>query len=359
MSVPTDHSDAELIAAVHGGMITAYSTLYERHCEAARNLARQLAKSAAEADDLVSEAFAKVFNALCAGQGPDCAFRPYLLTTLRRVAYDVTRQHRGIHLAEDLSEPIGKNTAALAVPFSDTVVAGLERTLVAKAFARLPERWQAVLWHTEIEEQRPAEVAPLLGLTPNGVSALAYRAREGLRQAYLQVHLSGDHAKGCRTTATRLGAWTRDGLSKRERAQVDNHLDGCESCRALASDLVDINGGLRVIIAPIVLGEAASDYLATVSEGKATAATSGAGAAAAAGKASVWPLVGVAVSGTIVFTAVANAASIMACTEASLSRPSVAYSQTSNASLYALFLSRLDDAINEPYVAPESKVKTY
>jgi hypothetical protein len=34
-------------------------------------------------------------------------------------------------------------------------------------------------------------MAPLLGLTANSVAALAYRAREGLRQAYLQMHLSG------------------------------------------------------------------------------------------------------------------------------------------------------------------------
>jgi len=39
-----------------------------------------------------------------------------------------------------------------------------------------------VLWHTEIEGARPAEVAALLGLTANGVAALAYRAPEGLRQ---------------------------------------------------------------------------------------------------------------------------------------------------------------------------------
>ena len=42
-----------------------------------------------------------------------------------------------------------------------------------------------VLWHTEVEGQRPAEVAPLLGMSPNSVSALAYRAREGLRQAFV------------------------------------------------------------------------------------------------------------------------------------------------------------------------------
>ena len=82
------------------------------------------------------------------------------------------------------------------VPWEDTAVAELDSTLAARAFHRLPERWQTVLWHTEVEQESPAEVAPLLGLTPNGVAALAYRAREGLRQAYLQEHLANGVGPG-------------------------------------------------------------------------------------------------------------------------------------------------------------------
>ncbi|WIV58499.1 sigma-70 family RNA polymerase sigma factor [Amycolatopsis nalaikhensis] len=321
-TVPADlsgKSDAELIAEVRDGKIESYGALYSRHTGAAHNLARQLARSSSEADDLVSEAFAKVLDTLRGGKGPDTAFRAYLLTALRHTAYDRTRKERRVDLNEDMTEVGGAAAEALTVPFSDTAVAGLERTMAAKAFARLPERWQAVLWHTEIEQQSPAEVAPLLGLTANGVSALAYRAREGLRQAYLQVHLQENAEERCRACAERLGAWTRDGLSKRERAQVENHLDECEKCRALAAELADVNGGLRAIIAPIVLGGAALGYLATVGAAKAsaaTAATAGAAAAgaaaaggkagAAAGAAAAGPrqFAGVAASGTAVVAAV-------------------------------------------------------
>lgn len=281
-------SDAELITAVRTGTIAAYGTLYERHVAAAYNLARQLARSSAEADDLVAEAFAKVLDTLRAGKGPDTAFRAYLLTALRHTAYDKTRKDKRVDLNEDMSEVSGALGGALTVPFSDTAVAGLERTMAAKAFAKLPERWQMVLWHTEIEEQSPADVAPLLGLTPNGVSALAYRAREGLRQAYLQVHLAETTAERCRATADRLGAWTRDGLSKRERTQVETHLDECAQCRALAAELADVNGAMRAVVAPLVLGGAVLAYLATAGAGKASAATAGAaalGAAAATGAA--------------------------------------------------------------------------
>lgn len=321
-TVPADlsgKSDAELIADVRAGKIASYGTLYERHSGAAHNLARQLARSSSEADDLVSEAFAKVLDTLRGGKGPDTAFRAYLLTALRHTAYDRTRKERRVDLNEDMTDVGGAVGEALTVPFSDTAVAGLERTMAAKAFARLPERWQAVLWHTEIEQQSPAEVAPLLGLTANGVSALAYRAREGLRQAYLQVHLQENAEERCRACAERLGAWTRDGLSKRERSQVESHLDECEACRGLAAELADVNGGLRAIIAPIVLGGAALGYLATIGAAKASAATAAAAGAAAAGAAAAGgkagaaagaaasgprQFAGVAASGTAVVAAV-------------------------------------------------------
>jgi RNA polymerase sigma factor (sigma-70 family) len=272
--VPADvqgPSDAELIESVRGGTIDAYGQLYERHVSAAYNLARQLARSQAEADDLVSEAFAKVLDTLRAGRGPDSAFRAYLLTALRHTAYDKTRRDKKVDLTEDMTD------VAPAVQFSDTAVAGLEKSMAARAFAALPERWQMVLWHTEIEGQSPAEVAPLLGLTANGVSALAYRAREGLKQQYLQMHLTDTEAERCRATVDRLGAWTRAGLSKREATQVEAHLDECGRCRALAAELADVNGALRIFVAPLVLGIGATTYL--VAAGTTTAVV-GAGAAA-------------------------------------------------------------------------------
>ncbi|KAA9158912.1 sigma-70 family RNA polymerase sigma factor [Amycolatopsis acidicola] len=316
-TVPADFegkSDAELISAVRGGDLAAYGTLYERHVGAAYNLARQLSRSTAESDDLVSDAFSKVLDTLRGGKGPDAAFRAYLLTTLRHTAYDKTRKDKRLDLSDDMSTLSGGSgpaAEALTVQFSDTAVAGLERTMAAKAFARLPERWQAVLWHTEIEQQTPAEVAPLLGLTANGVSALAYRAREGLRQAYLQVHLAETSAERCRATADKLGAWTRDGLSKRERAQVETHLDECDRCRALAAELADVNGALRAVVAPIVLGGSVFAYLAATgakaSATTAVAAASSSGAAAGAAAAGPRQFIGVAASGVAIAAAVATA----------------------------------------------------
>lgn len=267
---PRPLSDAELIEAVRGGTVQAYGSLYARHVRAARNLALQLAKSSTDADDLVSDAFAKVLTSLRAGGGPDSAFRPYLLTAVRHTAYDGFRQQRRLELADDLEAVPGAERVT-SLPFRDTAVADLDRTLIARAFASLPERWQNVLWHTAIENRTPDELAPTFGLTPNGVAALAYRAREGLRKAYLQAHVTGDPAERCRAAVGKLGAWTRGGLSRRESIQLNAHLDDCATCRAVATELADVNGELRGIVAPLVLGAGTAGYLAATAKASASA----------------------------------------------------------------------------------------
>ena len=145
-------------------------------------------------------------------------------------------------------------------------MAGFESEAAARAFASLPERWQLVLWHTEVEGQRPAEVAPLLGLSPNAVSQLAHRAREGLRQAFVSMHVhdAGEPRSACQATRANLGAYIRAGLSSREAARVSAHLECCRPCTAIYLELVEVDTDLRGLLAPLLLGGAAAAYLSDV-----------------------------------------------------------------------------------------------
>jgi len=268
-SVTPSASDADLIAAARSGDADAYGVLYERHAAAARRLASQIVKTPADADDVVAETFARVLYALRNGNGPVEAFRPYLLTAVRRVAIDlVSGQRRQIPTDDaDLPDP--------GLPFADPAVADLDRSLITRAFWSLPERWRSVLWHTEIEESKPAEVATLLGLSANGVSVLRRRAREGLTQAYLQLHLSERASSDCTQTASKLARYVRGGLSRRQAREVESHLASCAGCTAACADLTAINDTLPGVLAPVVLGAAAAGYLASASQ------TQGAAAAAA------------------------------------------------------------------------------
>ena len=263
-------TDPELISRVREGDVAAYGTLFRRHVDAATRLARLLVNGS-DADDLVSEAFVKVLNVLLGGGGPDVAFRAYLLTAVRRLHVDRIRSNQRLTTTDDLTpyDP--------GVPFVDPAVTGFEGGAAAKAFASLPERWQLVLWHLEVENQKPADIAPLLGISANSVSALAYRAREGLRQAFLNMHSHDLVDDACRETNGMLGAYVRGGLSRRDSTRVEHHLDHCRGCTAVYLELSEVNSSLAALLGPIVLGTAAIGYL-----GAGTGAGLGVGAGVAA-----------------------------------------------------------------------------
>ncbi|WP_420087679.1 sigma-70 family RNA polymerase sigma factor [Nocardiopsis composta] len=256
--------DDELLSQVRGGDTAAFGTLWERHVDAARGLARQLVRGEAEAEDAVADTFTRVLDVVRRGGGPRDGFRPYLLTALRHCVYDRARKDKRQVVTDDMER------FDSGEPFVDPAVEGLERSLIARAFLSLRPDWQSVLWYTEIEGIKPAEAAGILGRDPNTVAALAYRAREGLRRAYLQMHLAGGAAaESCRPALELLGGYVRGGLAKRDTKVVDQHLDGCAQCREVYAELMDVNVGLRGVVLPLFAGPVAAGYLASLPGGAA------------------------------------------------------------------------------------------
>jgi RNA polymerase sigma factor (sigma-70 family) len=234
MTITGDDTDTNLLAAVRAGDTAAYGTLYERHSAAARQLARGLTRDPSDVDDLVAETFTKVLATLRAGRGPIVAFRAYLHTTLRHVSYHRARRDRRLEFTDDLTR------YDEGEPFQDPALARLERTYAARAFRQLPARWRAVLWHTEVEGASPAEIAPLLGLTPNAVAVLAHRAREGLRRLYLQQHVAIAEHPECRWAGGHLGGLVRGRLATRDATRMRTHLGWCAGCRSRLAEVSEV-----------------------------------------------------------------------------------------------------------------------
>ena len=234
----------------------SYGELYVEYAPAARGLALSMVPPDV-ADDIVAEAFARVLAAIQAGGGPDHAFRPYLLAAVRNLANDWIAARRRVTVIGDLDEEAGDRSALLTSGFSGDAEteaeARAEARLIVRAFSRLPERWRRVLWQLEVEGKAPAEVAPVFGLSGNGVSALAMRAREGLRQAYLQEHIGTNIPASCRACAEDLGAGARGRLSPRRQAAMQAHLGHCPACQDLFTELSELNRKLGTILAPIAL----------------------------------------------------------------------------------------------------------
>ncbi|HEY3240426.1 MAG TPA: sigma-70 family RNA polymerase sigma factor [Acidimicrobiia bacterium] len=240
-------TEEELLDRARTGDKTAFGALYLRHRDAARKVAAMSATSSADAEDAVAEGFARVFAALPRMAGRDISFRPYLLTAVRNAATDRLRRERRV----DLRDTVPDGPASLTA--DDVALLGLERNLVGEALQALPSRWRTVLWLTEVEGLSPAEVSRRIGIKPNAVAALAYRARKGLREAYLQAHLRVEASEECRATVGRLSHYVRGELPDKERLGLQSHLDGCAKCRCRRDELTDVNATLRNAFLPVPL----------------------------------------------------------------------------------------------------------
>jgi RNA polymerase sigma factor (sigma-70 family) len=250
--VDENEVDRDLLARVRDGDDSAYGELFSRHADAIRRFSLRHVREAAEADDLTAEAFFRMLQAIRRGSGPTDHVRTYLLTVARRVAWEWSGRRRDVPVED---EELGRRVE----PVGDNANRRVEHNLITRAFSSLPERWRVVLWRVEVEGERPASVAPHFGLTPNAMSALARRAREGLRAAYLQAHLAVDDGRSsCAAIRAKLGSYTAGGVQGVEERRIRAHLDTCSSCTQLHIELNEVCATLRAnaafLVVPSTLG---------------------------------------------------------------------------------------------------------
>lgn len=283
---------------MRSGDDTAYEELYRRHADAVRRYARTCCRDAHTADDLTAEVFARMLQAVRGGSGPEHAVRAYLLTCVRRVAAGWTRSAKREQLVDDFAV-FAAQSARSSEAADDTAPVGsfgsgpgadvramheAEQSMAMQAFRSLPERWQAVLWHTEVEEESPSEVAMLFGLDANGTRVLASRAREGLKQAYLQAHVSAalTHDEECARYADQLGGYARRRLRTRAERGLRKHLDECAKCRLAAVQIEEVASSIPAVVPVAVIG-----WFGAAGYAKAVALIAGGAGAGAAGAAAV------------------------------------------------------------------------
>ncbi|NIH77531.1 sigma-70 family RNA polymerase sigma factor [Amycolatopsis viridis] len=237
-----------LLSRLRAGEDAAFRELFELHASAVRRLARSLAADASEAEDITAETFFRVLQALRRGKGPKEHVRAYLLTVARRVSWEWHGARRDVPVTDD-------ELTSRAGAGADAHARTAEHTLITTAFTSLPERWRTVLWQTEVEGEQPAVVAPHFGLSANATAALARRARQGLRAAYLQAHLAVNRTSdvSCRGVIEKLGGYTAGSVTGAEASRVRGHLLVCASCRAMHAELRDVCSSLRAHAGAVAL----------------------------------------------------------------------------------------------------------
>ena len=189
---------------------------------------------------------------LQAGRGPTDDFRAYLHVTIRNGFRD------GLRAVKE--SPASDQPWLLddVLPPVEELVEDLDREVAVTALATLPKSWQTVLWHLEVEGRKPAEVATILDMDAGAVSSLAFRAREGLKRAYLDQHLRAATGGQCGWTQSRLSQYVRGDLSPRAQQKVADHLDECAECRAALATVDRVNQKLAAWLFPVVLWGIAS-----------------------------------------------------------------------------------------------------
>ncbi len=296
-------SDVELLARMREGDDRAYEELYRRHAEPVRRYARTCCRDADTAEDLTGEVFARTLQAVRGGKGPEASVRAYLLASVRRVAADWARTRRRERLVDDFAA-FAQAAAGTAAGEGETLAPGAEvramreaeQRLIVRAFRSLSEYDRMLLWHTAVEGVPPQEVAPLLGKTRGATATAAHRAREHLKQAYLQAHVSQaltTEGGECARYADRLGAYARGGLRMRAERGLARHLEECPACHQAASEVRDLNEHIRLLVPVALVGwfgttggaQAFGALLGTGAPTAGGAAAAGGGAAAAGGAA--------------------------------------------------------------------------
>jgi RNA polymerase sigma-70 factor (ECF subfamily) len=176
----TDASDAELVARVQRGDRDAFDLLARRYEKRAFAVANRLLQNAADAEDVVQDAFIAAVNGIDTFD-PARPFGPWFmrivmnkgLTAIRSRASEA-RHVRGSELGE----------ADAAAPSIETLRERAEiRDRFKAALVALPGREQLIVQLADVEGFTSAEIAEQLAIPSGTVRWLLHQARARLREA--------------------------------------------------------------------------------------------------------------------------------------------------------------------------------
>jgi RNA polymerase sigma factor (sigma-70 family) len=227
-------TERDLIVRARSGDHDAIARLYREHRPLAMQIANRLCRPA-DVDDVVAEAFTKVLDQIDRGAGPQVSFRAYLVSAVRSAAADIGRRNVRLDWSTDVEQAAAAGpTNAADLPGGDMLT---ESSVLAEAVSRLPSRWQLVVWWTVVERRSLAEVGDALGINANAAAALAFRAREGLRDAYLALHVPTTSDEPCARLRQSFPALLRSRLGAELTVEVQSHLTVCPACRDAYGEL--------------------------------------------------------------------------------------------------------------------------
>ncbi|MCC6575256.1 MAG: RNA polymerase sigma factor [Planctomycetes bacterium] len=185
--------DNELMLRVAKGDDEAFRKLFERHHRLAYSVIYRQLGNQSQAEDLVQEAFLRVYRAAATYQ-PAAKFSTWLFTVVTNLCLNFKRDQARSKLRLLESSDEGENTLEQIAEAPPEDSDGDEREkrarLVREAMQSLPETQRMALILSRYEEKSYEEIAKIMDITVAAVKSLTSRARDTLReklQKYMDI----------------------------------------------------------------------------------------------------------------------------------------------------------------------------
>jgi RNA polymerase sigma-70 factor, ECF subfamily len=185
--VAGDERERDLLERLRRGDDQAYEALVRAESGHLLAVARRILRNEQDAEDAVQQAFLSAFRALPSFNGA-CRLTTWLHRIVTNAA--LMKLRASAHRPEESIEHLlprflddghhERQFSEWSLPADARLARQEAAQTVRAAIDRLPERYRTVLLLRDIEELDTAEVAAMLGVTPNAVKVRLHRARQAL-----------------------------------------------------------------------------------------------------------------------------------------------------------------------------------
>jgi RNA polymerase sigma-70 factor, ECF subfamily len=172
-----DTSDAELLARLANGDVSALGALYHRHRRAVVSFAARASGNVADADDVAHATFLTVAKIAGTYDGR-ISCRPWLFGIAAR---ELSHRRRGASRLGRFLAKLGRLTAGESHDPRDALAARSDGARIERAVAELSDAKRVVLVMFEVEEMSGEEIALALSIPIGTVWTRLHSARRELR----------------------------------------------------------------------------------------------------------------------------------------------------------------------------------
>ncbi len=172
------------VEAARRGDESGFEGIFRHYQVALFNLARQLVGDADEAEDVVQQAFIKVFHSISKMREPGA-----LEYWLKRIVYNTsmdTLRKRKRQAETPLDDHMRRSSVPVRGPEGEMLL-GEERELVQRALRKMTPRYRALILMREFDGMSYDEIGQVTGEPLTTVRVALFRARAQLKEQLLKV----------------------------------------------------------------------------------------------------------------------------------------------------------------------------